>query len=80
MCNNLDVTYRFQPMVSKSPMFKTDIHLAKSIDDSPEAREFLKALFTLNSDVIVAEMLGWFVSCFHKQFYPPFEAGLVGGL
>ena len=69
MCRNTDVTYRFQPMVSKSPMFKTDIHLAKSIEDTPEAREFMKALLTVNSDVIVAEMLGWFVSCFHKQFY-----------
>lgn len=58
VCHNTDVTYRFQPMVSKSPMFKTDIHLAKPIDDTPEAREFLTAHFSLNSDVIVAEMLG----------------------
>lgn len=69
LCTNNDVIYRFQPKVSKNPMFRTDIHLAKPIDNTEDTRAFMKALLNVNSDVIVAEMLGWFVSCFHKQFY-----------
>lgn len=69
LCLNPDVTYRFQPKVSRSAMFKTDIHLAVPIDDTEETREFILRLMDINSPVIVAQMLGWFVSCFHRQFY-----------
>lgn len=69
LCSNADVTYRFQPKVSKSPMFKTDIHLCSPIANSEDSKKFMHALLSVNSEVIVAEMLGWFVSCFHKQFY-----------
>lgn len=61
--------YRFQPKLSTNDMFKTDIHLCDAITDTPDTRAWLKALFNMNSPEVVAQMLGWFVSCFHKQFY-----------
>lgn len=64
-----DIQYRFQPKLSTNDQFKTDIHLCEAIADTPDTREWLKALFTMNSPEVVAQMLGWFVSCFHKQFY-----------
>jgi hypothetical protein len=69
LCNNTDVKYSFQPKVSKSAVFKTDIHLAEPIENTDEAREWMHAVLDINSPVIVAQMLGWFVSCFHRQFY-----------
>lgn len=61
--------YRFKPQVSSSPMFYTDIHKAPVIEDTEDTRVWLRALLSINSPVIMAQMLGWFVSCLHKQFY-----------
>lgn len=66
---NKEAKYTFQPVVSSSPVFRADVHNARPIEDTPDARLWLEALFTINSPTIVAQMLGWFVSCFHRQFY-----------
>lgn len=63
------LTYRYAPQLNSRPIFNTDLHRATPLTDSPEAREWLSALLTMNSPVVVGQMLGWFVSCFHKQFY-----------
>lgn len=69
MTENSDVQYRFMSKVAASPVFRTDIHLAKELTDTAEIREWLHNLLSINSPVIVAQMIGWFVSCFHRQFY-----------
>lgn len=61
--------YKFQPKLSSSPVFNTDLHLGHKLEDTPEVREWLGCLLTMNSPTVLAQMLGWFVSCFHKQFY-----------
>ena len=67
--NNQSVQYAYQPKVANSPVFKTDIHLCPVLDSTEDTRLWLHSLFAVNSPMIVAQMLGWFVSCFHKQFY-----------
>lgn len=69
LCSNGDIQYKFQPTVSSEPVFKTDLHHAKVITDTPDNVEWLRALMDINNPVTVAQLLGWFVSCFHKQFY-----------
>jgi hypothetical protein len=67
--NTDGVVYRYQPKVSSGPVFKCDLHLAKELEPSVESVEWLHALLSINSPVVVGLMVGWFVSCFHKQFY-----------
>ena len=64
-----EVTYRYQPKLVTSPVYNTDIHLCKPLEDSADARTWLSALMRMNSDITVAQMLGWFVACMHKQYY-----------
>lgn len=67
--DGLSVNYRFRPKVGGDASFKSDVHLAPPIGKNPDSVGFLRALLTINNPVVVAQMLGWFVSCFHKQFY-----------
>lgn len=67
--DNSEAKYTFQPVVSTGPVFRADVHNAKPIEDTEDYRKWLEALFSINSPTIVAQMLGWFVSCFHRQFY-----------
>ena len=69
LCHEKEGLYRFKPQVSTSPMFKTDIHHAQKLENTEDTKVWLRSLMSINSPVIVAQMLGWFVSCFHKQFY-----------
>jgi hypothetical protein len=69
LCNNAEVQYKFQPAVSSDAVFKTDLHHAPVIENTPDNVEWLRALMDINNPVTVAQMLGWFVSCFHRQFY-----------
>lgn len=61
--------YRFQPKLSTAPVFNSDLHKGHTLEDDEETRIWFKSLLNMNSPLIVAQMLGWFVSCFHKQFY-----------
>jgi hypothetical protein len=61
--------YKFQPIVSTQPVFNTDIHNCQPIENTEDTRRWLHALLDINHPVTVAQMLGWFVSCFHRQFY-----------
>jgi hypothetical protein len=63
------VVYRYAAKVSQSPIFSTDLHRATEIENTEASRKWVAALLTVNSPTTVALMLGWFVSCFHKQFY-----------
>lgn len=66
---NTEAQYVYQPAVSAAPTFRSDLHLAAEIVDTPDTLEWIRHLFRINDDVVVAQMLGWFVSCFHKPFY-----------
>lgn len=68
-CANSEITYRYQPKLATSPIFNTDIHLCKPLEDSEDTRTWLRALLDMNSSITVAQMVGWFVSCLHRQFY-----------
>lgn len=61
--------YTYQPLMTTSAIFDSDLHRAEVIKDTPETREWLHALLNINTPTTLAQMLGWFVSCFHKQFY-----------
>lgn len=69
VAENTEANYKYMPKVSTTPTFYSDIHNAKPLEYSDEALEWLKALMQVNSPTTTAQMLGWFVSCFHKQFY-----------
>lgn len=67
--NNQDANYVYQPLVTGSAIYNADVHNATPLVCSQDNIEWLRALFQINSPTIVAQMLGWMVSCFHKQFY-----------
>lgn len=64
-----DTEYKYQPLVAATPTFWSDVHNANHIVNTPDTLEWLQNLLTINSPSNVAQMLGWFVSCFHRQFY-----------
>lgn len=64
-----DATYRFRPRLSNEPVFCSDIDNCPPIQDTPDSRAFLSNLFNVNEPMVVAQMLGWFVSTLFKQFY-----------
>ncbi len=61
--------YTYQPLMTTNAIFDSDLHRAEPLQDTPETRAWVHALLTINSPTTMAQMLGWFVSCFHKQFY-----------
>lgn len=69
MAENTEAGYIYQPSVGSSPTFKADVHRAKPLEKSGEVQAWLHNLLDINSPLIVAQCLGWFVSCFHKPFY-----------
>jgi hypothetical protein len=69
LCNNPDVQYKFQPAVSSDAVFKTDLHHAPLIENNIDNVAWLRWMMDINNPITVAQMLGWFVSCFHRQFY-----------
>lgn len=66
---NEEANYVFQPLVARSPIFHADVHNARRIENTSDTVDWLNNLFNINSPLIVAQMLGWFVSCFHRQHY-----------
>lgn len=66
---NEDAKYVFQPAVSTLPIFKADVHRATAIVNTPDTLAWMHNLLDINNPTVVAQMLGWFVSCFHKPFY-----------
>jgi len=67
--NREGVTYKFTSQVATQGMFGSDIHHCAALAASPEAEEWLHHLLRVNSPAVVGSMLGWYASCFHKQFY-----------
>lgn len=64
-----DVDYRFSAKIGTGATIKTDLHLANPMMPTEQARTWVRSLLTMNDPVVVGLMVGWFVSCFHKQFY-----------
>ena len=68
--HNSEANYKFVPKLGKEGGFYSDIHLIKEPLPANEKTEaWLDDLLQINSPLTVAQMLGWFVSCFHRQFY-----------
>lgn len=61
--------YQFQALLARDAVFKPDVHKAMPIECTDENLAWLRDLFAINTPTTVAQMLGWFVSTFHKQFY-----------
>lgn len=66
---NDEAQYVFKPAVSSRPIFNADVHRSKIIEDTPDTEQWLRNLLTMNDNTVMAQMMGWFVSCFHKPFY-----------
>lgn len=64
-----DAVYTYQPQMSTSAFFNPDVHKGNPIVNTPDTLEWMKNLLRINAPATVAQMLGWFVSTFHKQFY-----------
>jgi len=69
VCDNSAAQYVFQPLVADGALFLSDVHNAPEITRTEETEAFIHNLLDMNDPSVVAPMLGWFVSCFHKQFY-----------
>jgi len=61
--------FKYEPKISTNSQFKTDVHLAQMLRATPDTKYWLHALLAMNSPTVLAQMLGWFVSCVHKQHY-----------
>lgn len=66
---NEEAQYVYQPALSRTPVFYADVHNASPLTNTPDTLAWMRALLSVNSPTVVAQMLGWFVSCFHRQFY-----------
>lgn len=69
MTHQGSVPVRFKPLLSKTSHYDADAHQCNPLEDTPDTREWLTALLTMNDSLIVANMLGWFTSALHRQFY-----------
>jgi hypothetical protein len=68
--NTESTVYRYMSVVAKGPVFNTDLHTVKGpLENTKQVKDWLHALLAMNEKSIIGLMLGWFVSCFHKQFY-----------
>jgi hypothetical protein len=67
--DNEDAHYVFQPAVSSLPIFSADVHRSVAMVNTPDTLAWVRNLLAINDPTVVAQMLGWFVSCFHKPFY-----------
>ena len=67
--DNEAAQYVFQPAVSSLPIFNADVHRSAAIVNTPDTLEWLRNLLEINDKTVVAQVLGWHVSCFHKPFY-----------
>lgn len=64
-----DIQYKYSPKLGTNSVFNTDIHQCAPLQDTLDSRAWVEALLKMNSPTVVAQLLGWFVSCFHKQYY-----------
>lgn len=64
------IAYKYSPLVGNTPVFNNDLHcVTQALTDTPDTRQVIGSLLEMNSKATVAQLLGWFVSCFHKQYY-----------
>jgi hypothetical protein len=63
------VLYKFSSPFGKLGMFKSDLTDAPDLEAGPDTEKVIDALFRFNEPYAVANLLGWFVSAFHRQVY-----------
>lgn len=67
--DNEEAGFVFVPLVSDKAIFRSDAHLADVIKGGEDEAAWLEAVLSFNRPDVVALMLGWTVSCLHRQFY-----------
>ncbi len=50
-------------------IYKSDLMNAPEFDPSEDAAQVIESLCNLNEPYAIANMLGWYASCFHKQLW-----------
>lgn len=61
--------YTYRPMIPSGSLFKTDLWHAQPMSNATGEREFIEALFRVNEPFVIATLLGWMTSAFHRSFY-----------
>lgn len=62
--------FAYRSLAGTGAMFKPDvINLSPLTGQETGIHEWAKALTSFNDDFVVANMLGWFVSCWHRQVH-----------
>jgi len=64
-----ETQYVYKPFMGTLPAFPVDVHKVPQIERTTDTIAWVRALTKINTPMVMAQMLGWFVSCFHKQFY-----------
>lgn len=67
--DNAEAGYVYKSSYGSAAAFKADVHNAPPLVNTPETLAWMRHLLKINEPTVVAQMLGWFVSCFHKQHY-----------
>lgn len=63
------MTYKHRGSPSTEGIFKSDLTDAPDLEANEESAAVIEALLDFNDAYAVANLLGWFVSAFHRQIY-----------
>lgn len=67
--DNAEAGYVYRSSYGSSAAFKADVHMSPPLVNTPDTLAWMRHLLKINNPTVVAQVLGWFVSCFHKQHY-----------
>lgn len=65
--------YRFEARLNTAALYRSDLADAPKYAGTPESTKVIAALLDLNNPYSVGSLLGWMVSCFHKQIYQRYD-------
>lgn len=64
-----DVKFAFSPKLTTRGEYEPDIHHCPVLPNTEETRQWVHDLLRINTPTVVGLLLGWFVSCLHRQHY-----------
>lgn len=64
-----------QPKLGSKSSFQSDLADAPELTGGLEFEAWFGHLLEMNEPVVIAQMLGWFVGCFHRAFYDKMASG-----
>lgn len=62
-----EATYRLVGSMTAEGEYKTDLANSPFLEDTPEAREFFKHLFHINTPEVLGRLFGWYLASFFNQ-------------